>query len=369
MGFNREETIKIMTTPIYMRNFIRLAQRKIGLLLGLSAVFFLMACEDSMIPMEGTETITLLRDGTISVSYAGKFSDTYDIVRHMFEAKGKLPPDFPTQEKATQDLLEKMKSFKESIEVTSIKAGIYQFSYTESKKLSRDELLSEGKNGLYPALLNGYELTRIFPPFVTLHAVDGGISVDYPSEAMSSLKDLRKEKNSRRKKKDEPDFSQILKLVQAIHGKVIIRTDWLVADQDANEVKKLADGVTEYTWNINYKNLLKTKFIAFLDEDGLQNYRLQTAAPGTSCQKLIGTHCQCGPFRLTDSFPMDEEKTSPTAYELHTPEKTFKGCTDKTGHVERVYSDVTGGCDLVKLPPAESALCTGEAFRKVILNK
>lgn len=247
------------------------------------ASLLMAGCDIPFIPQKAEQHITLLRDGTASVTYTGQFTDLYPFLELSFAprvAAGEFDAnDLMSKEEFQQGIAKNLRKIAPGTQIESDAKHHYTINYKADAKLDFSSA-KQLSNSLPELLQHNGELARSFPGFVALQAAksDNGEALGLntiPASKMIMDEDLDwffgDRPDSKNNLLDERSASleaqnTLRELLRSINGRLLITTDMNVLKHNADKVIPLADGLQRYEWTITHLNFRNLEFMASRDQ-------------------------------------------------------------------------------------------------------
>ena len=290
-------------------------------------------------PQDVKETIKIGRDGKISATYEGTFNNLEGFIKSIYREKGEK---FDVNEYRKQSF-ENLKQKDYLSDIYKIAPDTYHLKWHENTSLDNlwdTKLLSGNGDDEIPTFLRFTAYNQLSNNAYQIYSVTQGY-------------DGADKQGYNENDKQDPlfrDFIENYLKKFKLLTRVELPKEW-VLKHNANKSYDLGDGMVALEWNFNMKNSPEISLIFSKDSQDLKPFQLMDAPKGSSCNGIIGEQCKCGPFKITS--PAGDVYAN-QAYELHHPNGVKKGCSDKDGNVEAVFSDITGECSVALLYDEDS---------------
>lgn len=235
-----------------------------------------------LIPVKATQTLTIHKNGSVQVSYAGEFTDLRGLMMEMERREGKRFEDVSPE--AQEAFVNSIGSRKGVRRIEHLGGGRYRLVYEAAGKM---------ETGLLPALIDAAAAgSWPIPGFIHLERDRSG------PERWSTPDDSNKrnkEEISAMIAEPRAGGTEVARLLRQLSGTLLVRTDARVESHNADSTRRLPDGMTEYRWQINGENLFGVRFVVSLEDAGTRRSASGSHLPGGPCRWTAWDPCK-GPF-------------------------------------------------------------------------
>jgi len=310
-------------------------------------LIFLSGCDTWIMPVDAEQTFVVTKEHGIQMSYKGLFTDYCDEITALLESKRQPHQSAPpTAKQCSQKIFDSVNVIFGDKEVIG---AISQTSVGEFKIEYRATLAPDNAafGGGLPCIRPSVECGGVkIASMADFHESDSGLEIIGNDRAYSELRGALK---GREAGSDDPeDFNKLFQRIRSkalrFHMRLVVQTDDYVISHNAADVKPLANGLTEYRWELDPDSpvpMLKAVHDETLGKSMSLDEKL--AEPGNRCRDLIGESCKCGPFELVDAAgkPLKMQ-----AYEMHVGDRIVKGRSGLDGTINAELTELTGECSV-----------------------